>query len=432
MTNCAENDKGATSSLGDVIDYSGLGCEIMQRIEALAQHTEQAGSMTRTYLTPAHLGAATLIESWMREAGMTVRRDASGNVIGRYSGTEPELPVVMTGSHFDTVRNAGKFDGPLGIVLPIACIAAWHRRGTRFPNAIEVVAFCEEEGVRFKAPLLGSRAIAGSFDYSALDNLDNDGITLREAMLAVGLDPAHLPSAAMPPDSIAAYVEVHIEQGPVLLQKDLAVGVVTAISGSSRFMLEVQGVAGHAGTVPMASRHDAAMAGAEIALFVEQRCRASAQLVGTVGQFNVPNGAGNVIPGRALLSIDVRAGDDVLRTAAVSDILHEIANISARRGIHTHITKTYEAASVKCAEWLQQRLMASMQRSGCEPFSLPSGAGHDAMILADITPAAMLFVRCGNGGISHNPAETMTREDASTAAQVFADFIQTFAEPSAQ
>jgi hydantoinase/carbamoylase family amidase len=431
MITSAENAKPEKSTQAHDIDYTALGCEIIQRIDALALHTEQEGSMTRTYLTPAHVGAAKLIESWMLEAGMTVRRDATGNVIGRYNGTDPGLPVVMTGSHFDTVRNGGKYDGPLGILLPIACVAYWHRTRKRFSFPIEVVAFCEEEGVRFKAPLLGSRAISNTFDYSALNNVDDDGITLREAMLAEGLDPEHLPSAAMSKDSIAAYVEVHIEQGPVLLEQDLAVGVVTAISGSSRFMLEVEGVAGHAGTVPMASRHDAAMAGAEIALYIEKRCSATAELVGTVGQFNVPNGAGNVIPGRAKLSIDIRAGDDAVRSAAVNDIQAEIARISARRGIQTRITKTYEAASVACAEWLQQRLLASMQRQGCAPFRLPSGAGHDAMIIAGIAPVAMLFVRCGNGGISHNPAETMTSEDASIAAQVFADFIETFSEPSA-
>ncbi|GAA3952904.1 Zn-dependent hydrolase [Allohahella marinimesophila] len=427
-----EDNVDALGSQDQDIDYTLLGHDIMQRAEVLAQHTEQAGMMTRTYLTAAHVAAAAQIEAWMQDAGMTVRRDATGNVIGRYEGTDQHLPMLMTGSHFDTVRNGGKYDGPLGILLPIACIDAWNKLGRRFPFPVEVVAFCEEEGVRFKAPLLGSRAITGTFDYAVLDNQDSDGMTMREAMTAEGLDPESLPSAAMPSDSVAAYLEIHIEQGPVLLEENLALGVVTAISGSTRFILELEGLAGHAGTVPMSSRHDAAMAGAEIALYIERRCTAAAGLVGTVGQFNVPNGAGNVIPGKAVISIDIRAGDDALRIEAVDDIQTEITRITTRRGVRPHLIKTYEAASVACADWLQARLAESMQRHGCPPLSLPSGAGHDAMIIADIAPVAMLFVRCGNGGISHHPRETMTAEDAAMAAQVFADFAENFSVPDRQ
>ncbi|AFP31220.1 allantoate amidohydrolase [Marinobacter sp. BSs20148] len=426
------SDIEGNSSSAPAIDYTALGSDIMERVETLALHTEQTGIMTRTYLTAAHRGAASQIAVWMREAGMTVRCDASGNVIGRYEGTDPSSAIVMTGSHFDTVRNGGKYDGPLGILLPIGCIAGWSRQGRRFPFPIEVVAFCEEEGVRFKAPLLGSRAIAGTFDNRVLDNVDEDGVTMREAMLAEGLDPAQLPCAAMSKGSIAAYLEVHIEQGPVLLEENRALGVVTAISGSSRFMLELEGVAGHAGTVPMTLRHDAAMAGAEVALYIEQRCNASPGLVGTVGQFNVPDGAGNVIPGRAVMSIDIRAGADALRSDAVDDIQAKITHICTRRGIHANINKTYEAVSVGCADWLQQRLTDSMQRNGCAPRSLPSGAGHDGMIIATIAPIAMLFVRCGNGGISHNPGETMSAEDAALASRVFVDFVENFSVPTTQ
>lgn len=427
------NDFGfATSSNTLAVDYALLGRVILERAETLALHSEHHGMVTRTYLTAAHRGAGLQIAEWMREAGMAVRRDASGNIIGRYEGTDPLGAIVMTGSHFDTVRNGGKYDGPLGILLPIACISEWNQLGKRFVFPIEVVAFCEEEGVRFKAPLLGSRAIAGSFEKHVLDNVDDEGITMREAMLAEGLDPAQLPFAAKSKDSIAAYVEVHIEQGPVLLEEDRALGVVTAISGATRFMLELEGVAGHAGTVPMPSRHDAMMAGAEIALYIEQRCKVSSGLVGTVGQFNVPNGAGNVIPGRAVMSIDIRAGEDGLRNSAVDDIQTEIAHICTRRGVNATIKKTYEAASVACAAWLQKRLTDSMQRNGCAPRSLPSGAGHDGMVIAAIAPMAMLFVRCGNGGISHNPRETMTADDAALAAQVFVDFVEHFSAPSAQ
>jgi hydantoinase/carbamoylase family amidase len=432
MTTIFNDIASNTSNNAPEIDYTELGHDIMERIETLALHTEQEGMMTRTYLTAAHRDAATQIAVWMREAGMTVRTDASGNVIGRYEGTDPSSAIVMTGSHFDTVRNGGKYDGPLGILLPIGCVAGWNRQGRRFPFPIEVVAFCEEEGVRFKSPLLGSRAIAGTFEHRVLDNVDSDGVTMRQAMLAEGLDPVQLPFAAMSKGSVAAYLEVHIEQGPVLLEENRALGVVTAISGSSRFTLVLEGLAGHAGTVPMTSRRDAAMAGAEIALYIEQRCNASPGLVGTVGQFDVPDGAGNVIPGRAVMSIDIRAGEDALRGDAVADIQAEITLICARRGIHANLNKTYEAASVGCADWLQQRLTDSMQRNGCSPRSLPAGAGHDGMIIATIAPIAMLFVRCGNGGISHNPGETMSAEDAAMASRVFVDFVDNFSVPNAQ
>lgn len=422
-----DSDTGINvSNTAAAFDFSALGHEVMTRVETLALHTEQEGKMTRTYLTEAHRSAAMQIASWMREAGMDVRKDAVGNVIGRYEGTIPNSPAVMTGSHYDTVRDGGKYDGPLGILLPIACIASWNNQGRRFPFPVEVVAFCEEEGVRFGAPLLGSRAIAGSFEMPVLENVDDNGVTMREAMIAEGLDPTQIDGAAMAKGDIAAYLEVHIEQGPVLLEENRALGVVTAISGSSRFMLELEGVAGHAGTVPMASRHDAAMAGAEITLYIEKRCSGMPGLVGTVGQFSVTNGAGNVIPGHAVMSIDIRADNDSARKSAVDDIQTEIAKICARRSIRKNLKKTYEAASVACADWLQQRLTDSMQRNECTPRSLPSGAGHDGVIIAGVAPMAMLFVRCGNGGISHNPGETMSTEDAALASKVFVDFIEHF------
>jgi len=404
----------------------------MERLHLLAQHTEQEGMMTRTYLTAAHRGAAGQIAAWMRDAGMTVRRDAVGNVIGRYEGTEEGRAVLMTGSHFDTVRNGGIYDGLLGIVLPISCIAAWHRADKRFPFPVEIVAFSEEEGVRFKAPMLGSRAIAGAFQQSVLSNTDTQGISMREAMQAADLDPSKITAAAAPENSIAAFIEVHIEQGPVLLNENLPLGIVTAISGATRYMLELEGLAGHAGTVPMTMRHDAAIAAAEFALFVEQRCSHIDGLVGTIGQWQVPNGATNVIPGRCTLSLDIRAGEDAIRLAAARDIEAELARICAKRGIHSTLTKTYETTSASCAPWLQEGWRAAMALNNCTPRMLPSGAGHDAMAIATIAPIAMLFVRCGNGGISHNPAETMTTEDAGTAADVFMDFVEHFDDLAAK
>lgn len=400
--------------------------EIMERLHLLAQHTEQEGMMTRTYLTPAHRGAAGQIAAWMRDAGMVVRRDAVGNVIGRYEGLEEGRATLMTGSHFDTVRNGGIYDGLLGIMLPISCVAAWHRAGKRFPFPIEIVAFSEEEGVRFKAPMLGSRAIAGTFQQGVLAHTDEHGLTMREAMLAADLEPGKIATAAAARNSIAAFIEVHIEQGPVLLNEGLPLGIVTAISGATRYMLELEGLAGHAGTVPMTMRHDAAMAAAEFALFVEQRCSNIDGLVGTIGQWHVPNGATNVIPGKCTLSLDIRAGEDATRLAAVEDIEAELARICSKRGIRSKLTKTYETGSAACAEWLQNGWRTAMALNNCRPRLLPSGAGHDAMAIAAIAPIAMLFVRCGNGGISHNPAEIMTTEDASIAADVFMDFVEHF------
>ena len=400
---------------------------IMRHAEQLGQHSEAPGMLTRTYLTPAHHAAAAQLTQWMQDAGMSVRRDAAGNVIGRYEGMTPGAPALLTGSHFDTVRNAGKYDGNLGVILPIACIARWHRQGKRFPFAIEVIGFAEEEGVRFKATLLGSRAIAGTFDVAVLERADDSGATMRAVMAAAGFDAQALPQAAHPRDGVLGFVEVHIEQGPVLLDAGLPVGIVTAISGATRFMVEVTGLAGHAGTVPMGLRRDAAMAAAEIGLFIERRCSAAKGLVGTVGMLQVPNGATNVVPGRAQFSIDIRAEEDAVREAAVRDVLAEMEAIAKRRNVTLTINRTHDAASVPCAPWLQQGLEAAIAALGLPVRHLPSGAGHDAMAIAALTDVAMLFVRCGNGGISHHPDEIMTSEDAAVAADVFSRFVERFA-----
>ncbi|MGZ9709423.1 allantoate amidohydrolase [Glaciimonas sp. GNP009] len=402
------------------------GNQIMQWSEDLARHTEVEGMLTRTYLTSAHHSAAAQLAEWMCAAGMQVRRDMAGNVIGRYEAITADAPALVTGSHFDSVRNGGKYDGNLGILLPIACIQQWHKAGKRFPFALEVIGFAEEEGVRFKATLLGSRAAAGTFDMAVLDNLDDAGLSMREVMAASGFHAVGLAKAAYAPESVLAFVEVHIEQGPILLNEQLPVGVVTAISGASRFMVEIDGLAGHAGTVPMEMRRDAAMAAAEIGLLIERRCQGTPGLVGTVGMFNVPNGAANVVPGKALFSIDIRAGDDTIRQAAVADVRAEIERIGHRRNVTIKTRQTHDAVSVPCAPWLQQQLAKAIASSNLPVRHLPSGAGHDAMAMAAITDVAMLFVRCGNGGISHHPDEIMTAEDAALAAQVFTHFVEQF------
>lgn len=408
--------------------YRRCGEQSMQWAEQLAQHTEAPGMLTRTYLTAQHQAAAAQLCAWMEAAGMTVRRDNAGNVIGRYAarpGCEAAAALV-TGSHFDTVRNGGKYDGNLGIVLPLACIAEWHRQGRRFAFPIEVIGFAEEEGVRFKATLLGSRAVAGTFDQAVLDNRDNDGVSMREAIRAAGFDPARIAADAWRREAVAAFVEVHIEQGPLLLGENLPVGVVTAISGATRFMAEVRGLAGHAGTVPMHMRRDAAMAAAEIGLFIEKRCSIKPGLVGTMGMLEVVQGAANVVPGLAHFSIDIRAEQDGDRLAAVEEVCAEIERIAARRQVAITLRKTHEAASVPCAPRLQQALADAIAQAGWPVRHLPSGAGHDAMAMAAIADVAMLFVRCGNGGISHHPDETMTVEDAAIAARVFSGLVEQF------
>ena len=407
-------------------EWNEVGEYIISHAHLLAQYSEEPSMMMRTYLTPAHHAAAQQIAAWMQEAGMTIRRDAIGNIIGRYEAAVPGAPALLTGSHFDTVRDGGIYDGMLGILLPIACVAQWHSAGRRFAHAIEVIGFAEEEGVRFKATLLGSRALAGTFDAGVLENEDDSGMTMRDAINSSGLGYTvdDLPGASYRHEQILGFVEVHIEQGPVLLNEDLPLGVVTAISGATRLMVDVEGMSGHAGTVPMHLRQDAAMAAAEICLFIEQRCQNATNAVGTVGEFNIPNGATNVVPGKTQFSIDIRAEGDVERSTIVHDVLLKIEEVATRRNVRALVRKTHEAATVPCSVRLQKQLKAALEQVGQPVRYLASGAGHDAMAIAALTDVAMLFVRCGNGGISHHPSETMTVQDAALAAKVFARFVE--------
>lgn len=404
-----------------------LGAGIMARLDRLASVSQDPGALSRRFLTPEHRAAGNLIKEWMEEAGMSARFDAIGNVVGRYEGERPGLPALLTGSHFDTVRNAGRYDGALGVVTPIACIAALRDAGIRLPHAIEVIAFADEEGVRFNSTLLGSRAVAGTLDPAMLDRTDGDGVTMAQALTRFGLDPARVGDAAHRRGDVLGYVEIHIEQGPVLLAEGRPVGIVTSIAGASRYAVRVDGLAGHAGTVPMGHRRDAAAAAAEMILAVEARCSVDASLVGTVGVLDVPAGAVNVIPGRAVFTIDIRSGDDVLRRAAVADVLREIARIASRRRVEATVALQHEASASQCAPAIIEHIAKQVRAEGIEPRYLASGAGHDAMAIADLAPVGMLFVRCGNGGISHHPAETMTVEDAGLAARIFLSVLRRFA-----
>ncbi|SFU31520.1 allantoate amidohydrolase [Pseudoduganella namucuonensis] len=403
-----------------------FGPAIMQWSEELAQWSDDEQGLTCAYMTDAHRKSAAQLAEWMGAAGMEVRIDDVGNVVGRYRSNAAGAKTLITGSHYDTVRNGGKYDGRLGILLPIAIVKHLNENGEKLPFDFEIIGFAEEEGVRFRSTFLGSNAVTGRFDLGLLDQVDADGVTMRAALGGAGHNVANIPSIARDPANVLAFVEVHIEQGPVLVGKGLPLGVVTAIAGSSRYLVELRGLASHAGTTPMTMRKDAAAAAAEIVLLVERRCAGIEALVGTVGQLQVPNGSVNVIPGACKLSLDIRAADDEVRKSAVKDVLDGIAAICERRFIEFKLEKVVEAAAAPCAPWLMDQLGAAVERTGLPRFDLLSGAGHDAMAMAAMTDVAMLFTRCGNGGISHNPLETMTADDAELGAQALLDFLRNF------
>jgi hydantoinase/carbamoylase family amidase len=407
------------------------GADILERVERLGRHSDSVDHYTRTFLTPAHRAAAAQLDEWMREAGMTVRRDAVGNVIGRYEAASPDAKTLLMGSHFDSVRNGGKYDGVLGILVPIACVAELHRKGERLEVAVEVVAFSDEEGARFQTSFLSSRALTGRFDSTVIGHQDAEGMTLARAMRDAGLDPDDIRLAAIDPATLAAYVELHIEQGPVLLDAGEPLGVVTAIASGIRYLVRVKGEAGHAGTVPMARRKDALAAAAEMVLAVEKQCASIEAAVGTVGILKVRDGTGNVIPGEVEFTLDVRAPDDERRHLAEESVLRHLERIAKRRGVTVEpIRGPHDVAGVPCTPWIQDRLAQSIARCvGHEAPRLPSGAGHDAMMLAQVTDVGMMFVRCGAGGVSHNPAETVTAEDAGLAAAALVDFLRHFKAP---
>ncbi|MDP3690314.1 allantoate amidohydrolase [Bradyrhizobium sp.] len=403
-----------------------LGRDIVRRIEALAAISETPDNLTRIFLSPEHRAAADLLLSWMRDAGMAAHLDAIGNVCGRYEGERSGLPCLMLGSHYDTVRDAGKWDGPLGLVTAIGCVADLHRRGRRLPFAVEVTGFADEEGVRFASTLLGSRAVAGTFDESVLGSRDSAGVSMRDALTTFGLDPDHTGAAARIRAELLAYVELHIEQGPVLEGLNLPVGIVTAIAGATRLAASLTGMAGHAGTVPMLLRRDALAGAAECIVEIEQFCRTDQDgLVGTVGYIDARPGATNVIPGQVSFTIDIRAPTDAHRKLAVTDIVRRIENIAKRRKLQLQLDVTHENRTVPCAPWLRSQISEAVAAEGIRAFELPSGAGHDGMAMIDVADVAMLFVRC-RGGISHHPDEHVDPDDADAGARVLLRLIENF------
>jgi allantoate deiminase len=403
-----------------------LGERIYSRIGELARISDDPDGLIRLYLSPAHRKAADLVAQWMREAGMSVRIDAVGNVVGRREGVPPDAPALLIGSHIDTVSDAGRFDGCQGVVTAISVVGELAARNAQYPFAMEVIAFGDEEGVRFASALGGSRAIAGSFDAAILEERDEQGISRREALAAFGCNPGAIAAEARSPATALGYVEVHIEQGPVLEAEDLPVGIVTAISGATRGFVEVHGETGHAGTVPMGGRRDALAAAAEMILAVEARAKGEDDLVATVGRLTLTNAATNTIAGKVRFSLDIRAPADAQRAVAVADIQAAIDRIAAERDVRAGVSLTYEAPATPCDPHLMQLLADSVEGVGIRARQLPSGAGHDAMAFRGVLPLAMLFVRCG-GGVSHHPSEHASAADIDVAARVLTSFIDAYA-----
>ena len=410
-----------------------LGNDVWDWAERLAVHSDpgyaERGELTVTYLTDAHRACAQRLAHWMRaDCGFDeVEIDAVGNVVATYHGSDRHAKRLLTGSHYDTVRNGGKYDGRLGILVPMACVRELHRQGRRLPYGVEVVGFAEEEGQRYKAVFLGSGALTGHFDTAWLDQQDALGITMREAMLHAGLCPDDIPKLKRDASRYLGFVETHIEQGPVLNEMDLPLGVVTSINGSVRYLGEMVGMASHAGTTPMDRRRDAATAAAELALYVERRGGAAPNLVATVGMLEVPSGSINVVPGRCKFSLDIRATTNAVRDACAADIRAELQALCDRRGLHFKLEETMRAAAAPSAPAWQQRWERAVESLGLPQHRMPSGAGHDAMKLHEAMPQVMLFMRGLNAGISHNPLESITNDDTDLCVRAFQNLLDQLA-----
>lgn len=401
-----------------------LGARAFATLAGINRFSDEPGKLTRLYLSPSHRQAAEYVKGAMEVAGLTAFIDAAGSVQGRREGATPGLPAVLIGSHIDTVRDGGRFDGNLGVVAGILAAQAIRDAGITLPFALEVVAFGDEETVRFPTSLSTSSALIGHYDPAWLEARDADGVVLRDALVAFGGDPAGIAALARKPGSVKAYLEVHIEQGPVLEVENEAVGIVTAINAQSRAAVRVSGEAGHAGTVPMKLRKDALTAAAEMALALEEIAGSHDQAVGTVGVFRPDPGATNVVPGAVDFTIDYRAPVGATVAAMERQIQQRFGEIAARRGVGLTITPYSREDATPMAADLQEALATGIARTGSNLSArrLPSGAGHDAMAMARLCPSAMLFVRCEKG-ISHSPLENMTELDAGIAIRVLIETV---------
>ncbi|WP_350327481.1 allantoate amidohydrolase [Pectobacterium aroidearum] len=393
--------------------------QIMSRCDALAEISETPGQLTRVYLSLEHLRANARVGEWMREAGMSVWQDSVGNICGRYEGLTPDAPALLLGSHLDTVRNAGRYDGMLGVLTAIEVVRAFHQQGIRLPVALEIIGFGDEEGTRFGITLLGSRGLTGTWPENWLECQDAEGTSVAQALTIAGLDPLEVALAARPVSDIAAYLELHIEQGPCLEQQDLALGVVTAINGARRLNCTFLGLAGHAGTVPMTQRQDALAAAADWMAQAERATRESdPHLVATFGTLQCLPGAANVIPGEVKMTLDIRGPEDAPLDALLEKLLTLGQDIAHQRGCQFSAEEYYRIAATRCDPTLQSILNEAVVQVQGKTLLLPSGAGHDAIAIAERWPVAMLFVRC-RGGISHHPDESVTTADVALALQAF-------------
>jgi allantoate deiminase len=409
--------------------HSDLGARPVARCDALGAvpFSEDEEHLNRPYLTPSHRKSLEQLEAWMIDAGMTVRLDPLGNLIGRYEGVEPNAKCLLIGSHIDTVRDGGRYDGALGVMLGIECVDVLYRADRRLPFAIEVIAFGDEEGSRFPASMLCSRGLSAAPDEAVLSLTDEQGVTLREALLDFGLDPGRIAEAVREPGQVLAYVEAHIEQGPVLEAQDLALGVVTGIAAQLRISARFIGVAGHAGTSPMGLRRDALAAAAAGVLAVEAICgRGGPDLRGTVGRFRTSTAAYNVIAGETEIGIDVRAGDRTARDAAAKEIRAAFEDIARSRGLKVEFVEVQDLAECPCDPRLMRLMEQAVEAVGGRAFRLLSGAGHDAMSVAALAPVAMLFIRCEQG-ISHNAAERVAPRDVGLATRALLEFVDRLA-----
>jgi allantoate deiminase len=401
---------------------------IMERLEALGRISDEPGRLTRLFASPSMRRANELVETWMLQAGMSTRADALGNLIGSFPGPNPDSKILLLGSHLDTVPNAGKFDGPLGVIMAIACVEQIRLKKRALPFAVKVVAFADEEGARYQCAYLGSRAVTGQLEEKDLALVDENGVTMAEAIRQFGGDPTRLKSCRMAGENLLGYAEVHIEQGPVLEQKNQALGVVTAIAGQTRAKIRFEGRPGHAGTTPMELRQDALCGAAEFIVDVDKYARQHPGLVATVGQISADPNVSNVIPGTCRLSLDLRHQEDAIRVKGCKDLASIVMGIEQRRGLKTLWQTVQETVSVPCSARLSAPLRDAARKHQPGVVDLPSGAGHDAAIMAKITPVAMIFVRCA-GGVSHHPNESVRSDDVRIALDVLTDFVLSLAPP---
>jgi allantoate deiminase len=413
-----------------------IGERVQGMIDALAGISADPDKLTRLYLSPEHKRAADLVGEWMRRAGLTVHMDAAGTMHGSLpagTGGSWADKRLLIGSHIDTVVDAGRYDGNLGVVTGIVAVEELRARGIELPFALEVLAFGDEEGVRFPQTLSTSAAVAGSVDPAVLDMTDAAGMTMRAALAEFGGDPEQLTAVGYNREDVLGYLEVHIEQGPVLEQAGEALGVVSAIASQGRYRLQVRGEAGHAGTVPMGLRHDALAAAAEIMVMIERVGREGAHsaLVATVGDIHAFPGASNVIPGRVELTLDVRASSDEARAAAAVQIRGDAKQIGARRGVVVGVETVHEKAVAVCAPRLRRAIAHAIEEMAGSPArELMSGAGHDGQAMIHLTDIGMIFVRC-RSGISHNPLESVSVEDQGLAVEALVRTIVSLAEDEA-